>query len=119
MQKILIVDDEEILRMLIRDTLEDSPYILDEAENGQDALDKLLIEDYDLVLLDNMMPILTGMEVLENLPTARKESMIILMLTAKAQKQDREAIFEAGADYFMAKPFSPVELLLMIEEILV
>lgn len=118
MQKILIVDDEEILRMLIRDTLEDSSYILDEAENGQEALDKLLNEDYDLVLLDNMMPVLTGIEVLEKLPADRKESMEILVLTAKAQKQDQEAIFEAGAHYFMAKPFSPMELLRIVEEIL-
>ncbi|OKL35507.1 response regulator transcription factor [Domibacillus mangrovi] len=119
MKKILIADDEDILRMLIEDTLEDSDlgFEIDEAEDGREALDKILNGSYDLVILDYMMPHLTGMEVLEQL---RLSSFYIpvLMLTAKAQETDRERALQNGAEYFMSKPFSPIELLNLVESIL-
>lgn len=118
MKRILVVDDEEILRMLISDTLEDLGYEIEEAENGEEALNKIMQKSYDLVILDYMMPNLTGIEVIERIPSEIKATMPILMLTAKAQEADRQAVLDKGADYFMSKPFSPVSLVKVVEEIL-
>ncbi|KWX77572.1 response regulator [Paenibacillus jilunlii] len=119
MQKVLIVDDEEVLRMLIEDTLEDLENVeIHTAENGAEALTKLSQQVYDLVILDYMMPEMTGIEVLEALDIEQKNAMPILMLTAKAQENDRSKAREAGARFFMPKPFSPMELLQIVEGIL-
>ncbi|OKP86886.1 histidine kinase [Paenibacillus helianthi] len=119
MQRVLVVDDEEVLRMLIEDTLEDLENVeIHTAENGTEALTKLSEELYDLVILDYMMPEMTGIEVLEALEKEQKNAMPILMLTAKAQENDRSKAREAGARYFMPKPFSPMELLQIVEGIL-
>ncbi|GLC87225.1 response regulator transcription factor [Lysinibacillus piscis] len=116
MTRILIVDDEEILRMLIYDTLEGLGYEVDEAADGQEALEKVVEHTYDLMILDYMMPNLTGIEVLEQLPA--HIHFPILMLSAKSQEEDRQFVLQKGAHYFMAKPFSPSELLQIVEEIL-
>ncbi len=119
MQKVLIVDDEEVLRMLIEDTLEDLENVeIHTAENGAEALTKLSEQLYDLVILDYMMPEMTGIEVLEALDAEQKNAMPIMMLTAKAQENDRSKAREAGARFFMPKPFSPMELLQIVEGIL-
>lgn len=118
MKRILVVDDEEILRMLISDTLEDLGFEIEEAEDGHEALKKMNQQSYDLLILDYMMPNLTGIEVIERLPSGIKEQMPILMLTAKAQESDRLAVLEKGADFFMSKPFSPSDLVHVVEEIL-
>ncbi|MFK5708828.1 response regulator transcription factor [Lysinibacillus boronitolerans] len=118
MARILVVDDEEILRMLIRETLEDLEFDIDEAEDGEEALKKMKESTYDLMILDYMMPNLTGIEVIELLPQEIKKSMPILMLTAKSQESDRQKVFDLGADYFMSKPFSPVKLMNLVEAIL-
>lgn len=118
MKKILVADDEEILRMLICDTLEDLGYDIDEAEDGLDALTKVNEQAYDLVILDYMMPNLTGLEVIERIPAEVKNSTPILMLTAKAQESDRQIALDKGANYFVSKPFSPIELMSLVEDIL-
>ncbi|MEK3715979.1 MULTISPECIES: response regulator transcription factor [Paenibacillus] len=119
MQKVLIVDDEEVLRMLIEDTLEDLENVeTHTAENGGEALARLAAEPYDLVILDYMMPVMTGIEVLCELDGELKSRTPIMMLTAKAQEMDRNRAREAGARYFMPKPFSPMELLQLVEDIL-
>ncbi|MEY2355863.1 response regulator transcription factor [Lysinibacillus capsici] len=118
MARILVVDDEEILRMLIRETLEDLEFDIDEAEDGEEALKKMMESSYDLMILDYMMPNLTGIEVIELLPSEIKMSMPILMLTAKSQESDRQKVFDLGADYFMSKPFSPIKLMNLVEDIL-
>lgn len=119
MQKILIVDDEDVLRMLIEDTLEDLEDVeIHTAENGVEALTRLTSDPYDLVILDYMMPEMTGIEVLGELNEELKSQTPIMMLTAKAQEMDRNRAREAGARYFMPKPFSPMELLQIVEGIL-
>lgn len=119
MQKVLVVDDEDVLRMLIEDTLEDLENVeIHTAENGAEGLARLSDDRYDLVILDYMMPGMTGVEVLGELDEEMKSKTPILMLTAKAQDTDRNRAKEAGARYFMPKPFSPMELLQIVEGIL-
>lgn len=116
MKKILVADDEDILRMLIVDTLEDD-FEIEEAEDGKEALQKIRESEYDLIVLDYMMPYLTGIEVLEEIRKDQNSSQV-LMLTAKAQDADREQVMQRGANYFMSKPFSPLELLELVKKIL-
>lgn len=116
MKKILVADDEDILRILITDTLEDD-FEIEEAEDGKEALQKIRENEYDLIILDYMMPYLTGIEVLEEVRKDQNSTQV-LMLTAKAQDADRENAIQKGADYFMSKPFSPMELLEMVKKII-
>ena len=119
MKRILLAEDEEVLRMLVVDTLEDEDYIVDEAADGGEAMDLLQNHSYDLVILDYMMPVFTGLEVIEKIRHAEtKERTKILMLSAKNQSDEQKQILQAGADYFMAKPFSPMKLLELVEDIL-
>lgn len=119
MSRILLAEDEEVLRMLIIDTLEDEEYEVDEAADGKEALDYLQSNEYDLVILDYMMPVFTGLEIIEKLRGGDQTFQgKIMMLSAKSQTYEQEKIIQAGADYFMAKPFSPLKLVEKIEEIL-
>ncbi|MGD7006579.1 response regulator transcription factor [Metabacillus sp. 84] len=119
MARILLAEDEEVLRMLVCDTLEDDGYELDEACDGEEALNKISSTDYDLVLIDYMMPVFTGLEVIAKVRANPDNNHVkIMMLSAKSQYSDQEAALAAGADYFMAKPFSPIQLSEKVEEIL-
>ena len=119
MKRILLAEDEEVLRMLVVDTLEDEDYIVDEAADGGEAMELFQNQSYDLVILDYMMPIFTGLEVIEKIRKTETEGHTkILMLSAKNQSYEQEQILQTGADYFMAKPFSPMKLLELVEDIL-
>lgn len=119
MKKILLAEDEEVLRMLIVDTLEDEHYVVDEAADGSEALNYLQNNQYDLIILDYMMPVYTGLDVIEHMQILKiNQQAKILMLSAKSQEYEKEQILDAGADYFMSKPFSPIKLLQIIGEIL-
>ncbi|PAV29530.1 DNA-binding response regulator [Virgibacillus profundi] len=113
---ILVVDDEERIRRLIRMYLEREDYIVEEAENGTVALEKALNKDYDVILLDIMMPEMDGIEVCQEL---RKEKTTpVIMLTAKGEEVNRVQGFETGADDYIVKPFSPREVVLRIKALL-
>ncbi|WP_078555080.1 response regulator transcription factor [Bacillus alkalicellulosilyticus] len=119
MKRLLLAEDEDVLRMLIMDTLEDEGYAIDEASDGLQALAAIQENEYDLILLDYMMPGMSGIEVIEKVREMEEKNHVkILMLTAKSQKKDEEAVIEAGADYFLAKPFSPLKLAELVEDIL-
>ncbi|MGV2940600.1 response regulator transcription factor [Mesobacillus sp. LC4] len=119
MKRILLAEDEEILRMLITDTLEDEDYQVDEACDGQEALDLLQDGKYDLIVLDYMMPLYSGLEVILKIKQGGiNRDVPIMMLSAKSQLSEQEQVIAAGADYFMAKPFSPLELLGKVRDIL-
>ena len=119
MKKVLLAEDEEVLRMLIVDTLEDEDFTVDEAADGGEAMDLFQKNQYDFVILDYMMPVYTGLEVIEKIRAAETtQHTKILMLSAKSQASEQDSIFQVGADYFMAKPFSPLELVELVVEIL-
>ena len=121
MAKILIADDEPSLRLLVRATLSaNKSFELIEAFDGSEALSKAQSERPDLILLDVMMPGLSGFEVCERLKNDSKtKDIIIIMLTAKGQQSDRDWAISVGTDYFLTKPFSPIELFNLIEKILI
>jgi DNA-binding response OmpR family regulator len=121
-QKLLIVDDEAHIRMLIEQTLEeleDNDIEFLSADNGEKALEIISSEKPDLVFLDVMMPKMNGMEVCRRV---KKELVLndvyIILLTAKGQELDRQKGHEVGADLYMTKPFDPEVLLKKAKEVL-
>ncbi|MDQ0350889.1 two-component system response regulator ResD [Alkalibacillus filiformis] len=114
--KILVVDDEERIRRLLRLYLEREGFEIDEAEDGDGALAKALDQDYDLILLDLMLPGIDGMEVCEQL--REQKATPVIMLTAKGEETNRVHGFEAGADDYIVKPFSPREVVLRVKALL-
>lgn len=114
--KILVVDDEERIRRLLKMYLERENYIIDEAEDGNEALTKALADDYDVVLLDIMMPGKDGIEVCREL--REKKATPVIMLTAKGEEVNRVQGFEVGADDYIVKPFSPREVVLRVKALL-
>ncbi|MFS0862189.1 response regulator transcription factor [Fredinandcohnia sp. 179-A 10B2 NHS] len=117
MERILVVEDEEVLRMLVVDTLVDEGYKVDEACDGDEAIELFKKHAYDLVIVDYMMPGYTGLDLIKRLRLQHEEVKII-MLSAKNQASQQQKVLEAGADAFISKPFSPLALVARIEEIL-
>ena len=116
---VLVCDNEEILRDLVRASLHGNGYRLVEARDGDEALESARRVCPDLILLDMMMPGRSGIEVLEDLRADPElQEVPVVMLTARAQAADREAAERAGADRFLSKPFSPAELSRLVEELL-
>jgi CheY-like chemotaxis protein len=116
---VLVCDNEEALRNLVRASLDGNGYTLVEARDGDASLVEARRCNPDVILLDMMMPARTGLEVLEELRRDPAFDRIpVVMLTARAQVADREAAEQAGADRFLAKPFSPAELARVVAELL-
>jgi two-component system, OmpR family, alkaline phosphatase synthesis response regulator PhoP len=115
MKKILVADDERVLRMLIAGTLKLGGFEVIEVDNGIDAIKMADMKKPDLVILDVIMPGMTGYEVCRYIKsnTYLKETKV-LILTAKDQQPEGEVT----ADYHMSKPFSPPELLDAVENML-
>jgi len=115
--KILLVEDDPHLAKGLRFNLEREGYEIFLVDNGVSALDQLREKDFDLIILDLMLPKMGGLEVARTI----RETNIrfpILMLTAKSSKKDRETGLEAGADDYLTKPFHLPELLLRVKGIL-
>jgi two-component system, OmpR family, phosphate regulon response regulator PhoB len=118
MRTLLIVDDEEGVRSLVRMTLESENYQILEATEGAEALDLARRHRPGLVLLDVMLPGSSGIEVCRQLKSdPQTASGAVVMLTAKAQTTDLEEAEAAGADGYFTKPFSPVALMQRVERI--
>lgn len=113
---LLIVDDEERIRRLLKMYLEREGYQIDEAEDGETALEKARGFDYDLILLDLMLPGMDGLEVCEQLRETKATPVI--MLTAKGEETNRVQGFEVGTDDYIVKPFSPREVVLRVKALL-
>ena len=122
-QKILIVDDEAHIRLLMEQTLEeleDKGVELLFADNGEAALEIIKNEKPQLVFLDVMMPKMNGFDVCNSVKhELGMQDVYIIMLTAKGQEFDREKSIEVGADMFTTKPFDPDEIISKSQEVLV
>ncbi|MGR6858528.1 DNA-binding response regulator ResD [Bacillus halotolerans] len=114
--KILVVDDEARIRRLLKMYLERENYVIEEAENGDEAIAKGLETNYDLILLDLMMPGTDGIEVCRQI--REKKATPIIMLTAKGEEANRVQGFESGTDDYIVKPFSPREVVLRVKALL-
>ncbi len=113
---ILVVDDDEGIRSLIKKYLNENNYIITTADSSENASEKIKIIKFDLIILDIMMPGKNGLEfIAENKKSLETP---IILLTAKGQANERIEGLEQGADDYLAKPFEPKELLLRIKNIL-
>ncbi len=117
--KILIVDDNIQIRQLLRITFSTNPNnVLFEASNGQEALDLIRSKSPDIVFLDIMMPgDIDGLDVCEFIKTSEYKSCFVVLLSAKGQKTDIELGLERGANMYLTKPFSPMALLEIVENL--
>ena len=106
---VLVVDDDAVVRKLVRVVLEADDFEVVEATNGSEALDTVVQDHPTIVVLDIMMPGMDGIEVLHRL--TREDDVRVLMLTAKDDPRTEQASRDAGADDFLAKPFSSLDLL--------
>jgi two-component system, OmpR family, response regulator ResD len=113
---LLLVDDEERIRKLLKMYLEREGYLIDEASNGEEALEKALSNDYDVIVLDLMMPGKDGVVVCKEL--REEKATPVIMLTAKGEETNRIQGFEVGADDYIVKPFSPREVVLRVKALL-
>jgi CheY-like chemotaxis protein len=117
--RVLICDNEEPLRALVRAALAPRGYELLEARDGDESLVRAREAKPDLIVLDMMMPGRTGLDVLRELRADPELSATpVVMLTARAQLTDEQAAADAGADRFLPKPFSPLELDALIASLL-
>ncbi len=115
-ERILVVDDEERIRRLLKMYLEREGYQIEEAEDGEEALRKALKTDYDLILLDLMLPGMDGLDVCRQI--RQDKATPIIMLTARGEESNRVEGFEAGADDYVVKPFSPREVIHRVKAVL-
>lgn len=115
--RILIADDDETVRSLLRATLPEDGYDLVEAADGSEALDHVRGASFDLVLLDWRMPKRAGADVLAELKRSRPD-LPVVVLTAEHQAPHRELAETLGVDAYLTKPFSPLQLLDTIERLL-
>ena len=113
---ILVVDDDEGIRNLVKKYLNENNFLITTAKNAQDALEKINIIKFDLIILDIMMPGKTGLQFLSE--NRKKIHTPIILLTAKGEPQERIEGLEFGADDYLPKPFEPKELILRIRNIL-
>ena len=113
---ILVVDDDEGIRSLVKKYLNENKYLITTAKSAEDALEKIKIIKFDIIILDIMMPGKNGLEFIQE----NKEDLDtpVILLTAKGQADERVKGLEIGADDYLPKPFEPKELLLRIENIL-
>jgi two-component system, OmpR family, response regulator ResD len=117
MTRILIVEDEPNMVAGLRDNFEFEGYDVITAQDGVAGLQRALDDSPDLVLLDVMMPRMSGLDVCKQLKTKRP-SIPVIMLTARGQEVDKVVGLELGADDYVTKPFSPRELVLRVESVL-
>lgn len=115
-EKILVVDDESAISDIIKFNFEKEGYLIDTADNGKGAIELAAENNYDLILLDIMMPKLNGFEALREI---RKSSDVpVIMLTAREDEVDKVLGLELGADDYVVKPFSMRELLARVKAVL-
>jgi two-component system chemotaxis response regulator CheY len=111
MKRILVIDDAATVRMYHRNILEQAGYWVEEAINGVEALEKALLSQFDLYLVDINMPKLDGYGFLRELRSNDIPQAPAIMISTEAAEEDRQRAYAAGANYYMAKPMQPAQLL--------
>jgi len=115
-ERVLIVDDEEGIREMIKEYLSIEDYVVDLASDGKEALEMMKKETYSIIVLDIMMPKVDGWSVCREI--RRTSQVPIIMVSARGEEYDKLFGFELGVDDYMVKPFSPKELLARIKSII-
>lgn len=119
MARILIAEDDADLRLLLRLVLHKAGHRVTEARDGVEALEALTREAFDVVLVDNVMPRMTGVEVLEAVQLLRRpERPLMVVISALATRADIRSYYVRGADDFLAKPFATEELVARVQMLL-
>ena len=113
---ILVVDDDDGIRSLVKKYLNENKFLVTTAENAENASEKIKIIKFDLIVLDIMMPGKSGLEFLKE--NKKKLDTPVILLTAKGEASERVEGLEVGADDYLPKPFEPKELILRIKNIL-
>ena len=113
--KILVVDDEVLIRNVIREYAAIEGYKVDEAQNGEEAIEMVYDNDYDLIIMDIMMPILDGVKASREIKKIK--NIPIIMLSARSSEEDKLLGFDIGIDDYITKPFSPKELMARIKAV--
>ena len=113
MKTILVVDDEYLIRNVIKEYCQSEGYKVDEASNGEEAIDKVYENEYDLIIMDIMMPDMDGYEASKELKEIK--DIPIIMLSARTEEEDKLNGFNIGIDDYVTKPFSPKELVARIK----
>ncbi len=116
MKKLLIVDDEEKIREVIKEYAEFEGYEADESSDGMDAVKKVKEEDFDLIIMDVMMPKLDGFSAVKEI--RKTKDIPVIMLSARTEEYDKLFGFELGVDDYVVKPFSPKELMARVNAVL-
>lgn len=116
MSKILIVDDEINIRRVVREYAEFEEYEVEEAANGMEAVELVKNNDYDLIVMDIMMPKLDGFSTCKEIK--KHKSIPVIMLSARGEEYDKLFGFELGIDDYVVKPFSPKELMARIKAVI-
>ena len=113
---ILVVDDDEGIRTLVKKYLNENNYLVTTANSAEDAFEKIQIIKFDLIILDIMMPGKSGLEFIKE--NQKKLDTPVILLTAKGEANERVEGLEVGADDYLPKPFEPKELVLRIQNII-
>lgn len=116
MKKLLIVDDEEKIREVIKEYAEFGGYEADEAADGMSAIGMVKLNDYDLIIMDIMMPKLDGFSAVKEIQKIK--NIPVIMLSARGEEYDKLFGFELGIDDYVVKPFSPKELMARVNAVL-
>lgn len=116
MSKLLIVDDEANIREVVREYAEFSGYDVEEAEDGIQAVSLCRIHDYDLIIMDIMMPKLDGFSACKEIK--KEKDIPVIMMSARGEEYDKLFGFELGIDDYVTKPFSPKELMARVNAVL-
>ena len=112
MEKILVADDEQKIREMIKKYAEFEGYRTDEASDGMEAVEKARKNNYDVIIMDIMMPVLDGFSAVKEI--RKTKDVPVIMLSARGEEYDRIHGFEVGADDYVVKPFSPKELMMRV-----
>ena len=113
--KLLVVDDEELIRNVIKEYAKIENYEVDEASDGDEAVEKALENDYDVIIMDIMMPKRDGFSAIKEIKQEKDTSVIVL--SARTMEEDKLNGFDLGIDDYVIKPFSPKELIARIKAV--